>query len=75
MLSRLVRDDLVACGRAKRGSAALEFTVQFVVGALWSIIVWWAAARSGPTPDELNELFHRLALPGLDAISRQNIAW
>jgi len=75
MLSRLVREDLVACGCAKQGSAALEVAVQFVVGALCSLIAWWAATRSRLTPDELNEMFRRLVFRGLDSSLGRRVAY
>ncbi len=68
-------EDLVACGCAKQGSAALEVAVQFVVGALCSLIAWWAATRSRLTPDELNEMFRRLVFRGLDSSLGRRVAY
>lgn len=66
MLAGLVREDLLARPGQKAGAAALELAVQYVVGALWSTIIWWMEAGKPLPPDELNFLFQRLAFPGLD---------
>ena len=65
MLVELVRDDLTK-RRAQRHASALELAVQYVVGALWSIIVWWMSNGQRLAPVEINALFQRLAFPGLD---------
>ena len=65
MLITLVRDDL-AKRRGQGDISARELAIQYVVGALWSIIVWWMAGGMHLPPVVINALFQRLALPGLD---------
>ena len=69
MLVELVRDDLAQRRGLRRDqppAPALELAVQYVVGALWSIVVWWMASGQRLPPAEINALFQRLAFPGLD---------
>jgi AcrR family transcriptional regulator len=42
-----------------------EIRVQFVVGALMSIVSWWLDFDAALAPAEVNRLFLELALPGL----------
>ena len=64
MLQDLVREDL----KSRAGSAAgvpLELATQYVVGALWSTIAWWLERDPELPPEAVNEVFQRLAFPGL----------
>ncbi len=66
MLSDLVREDL-ADRRGQMGDArAVELAEHYVVGALWSITVWWMAGGMRLEPAAINALFQRLTFPGLD---------
>lgn len=44
--------------------------IQYVVGALWSTIVWWLDHGQGMSPAEVDARFRRLALPALTAARR-----
>lgn len=66
MLNGLVRDDLANRRGQSDQRAAVELAVQYVVGALWSTIVWWMGNGMRLSPVEINALFQRLAFPGLD---------
>ena len=66
MLAELVREELASWPGARRSSRALEVAVQFVSGALWSLMVWWIASRARLSADEVNTHFRRLAFQGLD---------
>jgi AcrR family transcriptional regulator len=66
MLNGLVRDDLAHRRGQPNQGAAVELAVQYVVGALWSITVWWMESGMRLSPLEINALFQRLAFPGLD---------
>lgn len=66
MLAGLVRDDLASRRGDKIDPASLELAVHYVVGALWSTIVWWLDAGKLVPACEVNALFQRLAFPGLD---------
>lgn len=64
MLRDLVRDDLARL-RPRIAKASLELGTQFVVGALWSVMVWWLNNPIPLPPAEVNDLFQRLTFPGL----------
>ena len=66
MLNALVRDDLASRQLRLEHPSAMELAVQYVVGALWSVIVWWMESGMRLSPVEINSLFQRLAFPGLD---------
>lgn len=66
MLNGLVREDLTSRRGQAEEAAAVELAVHYVVGALWSIIVWWMESGTRLSAAEINALFQRLAFPGLD---------
>jgi AcrR family transcriptional regulator len=66
MLSDLVRQDLRR-QRCRLGEPELELGTQFVVGVLWSTIVWWMSRGSAESPAEIDRIFRQLTLPGLVA--------
>jgi AcrR family transcriptional regulator len=66
MLDELIREDLLSRPGARRGSRGLEVAVQFVTGAMWSLVSWWIVTRARLSADELHGHFERLALQGLD---------
>jgi AcrR family transcriptional regulator len=66
MLSDLVRQDLQR-QRPQLPSPALELGTLFVVGVLWSTIVWWMSRTPAESPAEIDRIFRQLTLPGLAA--------
>jgi len=66
MLTGLVRDDLAHRRGQSHDASSIDLAVQYVVGALWSIIVWWMESGMRLSPEDINTLFQRLAFPGLD---------
>jgi len=66
MLNGLVREDLMQRQGQPESGSAVELAVQYVVGALWSVIVWWMESGMHMSPHDINALFQRLAFPGLD---------
>lgn len=66
LLADLVRYDI-----AKRALAAGESAippaavVQFVTGALISIMSWWVDEKQSYTPAQVDQIFRQLTLPGL----------
>jgi AcrR family transcriptional regulator len=66
MLDGLVREDLANRRGQGAQAAAVELAVHYVIGALWSIIVWWVESGMRLPPAEINAIFQRLAFPGLD---------
>lgn len=68
MLAELVREDLQSRPAARRSARTADVTVQYLSGALWSLMVWWLVSRARWTADELNAQFRRLALQGVDGV-------
>jgi AcrR family transcriptional regulator len=66
MLSDLVREDLRR-RHSRLAEPLLELGTQFVVGVLWSTIVWWMGRDSAESPAEIDRIFRQLTLPGLAA--------
>jgi AcrR family transcriptional regulator len=67
----LVRDDIKAiAGGREQKSAPTEAIVQFVTGGLFGLAMLWASGRLSLSVDEVNSLFRRLAMPGLEASLR-----
>lgn len=66
MLNGLVHEDLANRKGQSTQAGAVELAVHYVVGALWSTIVWWMGSGMRLSPIEINALFQRLAFPGLD---------
>ncbi len=66
MLRELVRDEVTT--RAKPTDAE-TLTIEFVVGALWSTVVWWMDSGSPISPSEIDAHFRQLMLAALDARS------
>ncbi|MEO8673487.1 MAG: TetR/AcrR family transcriptional regulator [Tahibacter sp.] len=65
MLRGLVREDLIASSPAGLRGDALDLATQFVVAALWSVVVWWMQTPTPLPPETINALFQRLTFPGL----------
>jgi AcrR family transcriptional regulator len=62
MLAGLVREEL----SSRSGEENVDETaVQFVVGGLWGLMMWWAREPQ-LTPDEVSDAFQRLATPVLE---------
>jgi AcrR family transcriptional regulator len=66
MLCHLVREDLRGKAGSRHTSKQMEAAVQFLVGALWSLAVWWISTRSTIRADDLDAQFHRLADPSIE---------
>jgi AcrR family transcriptional regulator len=66
MLADLVREDLKSCKSAGQKTISTDLAVQYVVGALWSVLTWWMDYRVPLSPEDMNSIFRRLTLPGLD---------
>jgi len=66
MLADLVRNDLKSFDPARIGSdIPRNVMIQFIVGALMSVITWWLDERSKSSPSEANAIFRRLTLPAI----------
>jgi len=41
----------------------------FLAGALWSLLMWWLAAGRPYPPEQINKMFHTLAMSGIAAVT------
>jgi AcrR family transcriptional regulator len=64
MLRTLVRDEISSRARP---TDVESLTIEFIVGALWSSIVWWMDAGCTLPPAEIDGHFRQLVLPALEA--------
>lgn len=67
MLADLVREDLKSRKSAGQNTVSIDLAVQYVVGALWSVLTWWMDYRIPLPPEEMNKIFRQVTFPGLDA--------
>src|SRR6266516_1028054 len=66
LLADLVRNDLKTLSPNERSSELpRNAVIQFVVGALMSVITWWLDERSKLSPAEADAIFRRLTLPAI----------
>jgi hypothetical protein len=67
LLSDLVKPDVVLKGRRRRNSVEVEMTIQYVVGALLSVVVWWLDRDIKLSPEEMNVAFRNMVLPAIQS--------
>ena len=67
MLTEFVQAEITTRHVPTPGEA---LAIQYVVGALWSTIVWWMDHGQALSPAEVNQRFQQLTFPGLDALQR-----
>lgn len=66
VLTDLVREDLRAVKIAHRAqNVPPEALVQFIVGAIMSVLTWWVDAPAEHPPAEVDAIFRKLALAAL----------
>jgi AcrR family transcriptional regulator len=49
-----------------------EAVVQYVVGALWSLLNWWLTTDTPTSPEDADRIFQMLVTPGIRAATRDN---
>jgi AcrR family transcriptional regulator len=68
LLVDLVRDDVRATvGRAEGQAVPREALTQFIAGALIGLLMWWLSEKKPLSPESMNELFRRVAIPAVRA--------
>lgn len=68
LLSDLVRQELAEMmPRTRRQDVPRSALVQFVVGALMSILTWWLERKTALTPAQVDSVFRRLTIPAIEA--------
>ena len=71
LLTDLVRDDLAALAPpGEDDKLPRSALVQFVVGALVSMLLWWVERDPPPPAEAVDTMFRRLALPAIAAALR-----
>jgi AcrR family transcriptional regulator len=63
IIADLFRADLAA---REPDSPSREFAVQYLVGTYVAVMTWWLDNGAKATPQEMDALFRRMALQGLD---------
>lgn len=66
MLAQMVRTDLKGRRGIKGGEPRLEIAVHSITGSLMALMEWWMEHPGVISPQELNSMFLRLCLPGLN---------
>ncbi len=65
----LLRDDVRAIvARNKAGAVPPEAAVQFLAGGLFGMMKLWAEGKLRGSAEEVNAVFHKLALPSVKAL-------
>ena len=66
MLSRKIEQALTAICVGKRApSIPLAVVAQYLAGAFLNLLKWWLEAEMPYTPEQMDEMFQQLALPGV----------
>jgi AcrR family transcriptional regulator len=65
IVADLVDADLGALAFA-RTPAERNLAVQYIAGAFVAVMTWWVSRGAKATPDEVNAIFHRLVMQGLE---------
>ena len=72
MFADMIRIDIAPWFNSQTSDDSFEAAVQFVVGAMTSMITWWMEHKTRLSAEELNSAFLQLALSGLKSLSRQS---
>ncbi len=65
VLAELIRPELSQSRRQKRD---VELAVQYLVGGIMSTVTWWLDYNVSFSPEEVDQAFRRVTLPGLRAV-------
>ncbi len=69
MVATLVQQDMGASSRlGKKAVLSFDAVVAFVVGAFLALVFWWLESAAQLPAEEVDGIFRRLALPGVDAV-------
>jgi AcrR family transcriptional regulator len=67
LLAELVKPDVVFKDARRRNSVEAEMTVQYVVGALMSVAIWWLDRDIKLSPEEMDHAFRNMVLPSIQS--------
>jgi hypothetical protein len=66
LLSRNIEHSLAAARAGKEQPALpLDVVAQYLAGAFVNLLKWWLEADARYTPEEMEEIFQKLAMPGV----------
>lgn len=65
MLRALIRDDVARAAVTPGDVLQVDLTTEFLVGALWSTIVWWMTNAPSMSAGEVDRAFRQNALRGV----------
>ncbi len=51
----------------KQPPVPIELTTHWIVSSLLSLMIWWLENNMPCTPEEIDEIFRRLTMPGIEA--------
>ena len=69
LLSKNIEQNLASTLSEKRYSAVpLEVVSQYLAGAFLNLLKWWLEAEMPYSPEQMDEMFQHLAMPGVRAI-------
>jgi AcrR family transcriptional regulator len=66
ILAERFRADLKSAPAGPEG-VSREFAVQYLVGAYVAVLTWWLDGGANSSPEDMDALFRRMALAGIDA--------
>jgi AcrR family transcriptional regulator len=69
LLAGLVKPDVVLKDGRRRNSVEAEMAVQYVVGALMSVVIWWLDRDIKLSPEEMDHAFRNMVLPAIQSIA------
>jgi AcrR family transcriptional regulator len=67
MLRELIRDDLESRPGPPGSRPPTELMTEYIVGALWSTVVWWMTSETALPSEEVDRVFRDLVFTGLPA--------
>jgi hypothetical protein len=68
-LGRMIEQTLISTSEGKRPrSIPLPVVASYLAGAFLNLLKWWVKAGMPYSPEEMDAIFRRLALPGVMAI-------
>lgn len=65
MLRDMIRDDLTSRGGPPGAAPPTELVAEFIVGALWSTVVWWMTTDTAMPAEAVDRVFRDLVFTGL----------
>jgi AcrR family transcriptional regulator len=73
LLSKNIEQSLAPAWSGKRSpSVPLAVVSQYLAGAFLNLLKWWLESEMPYSPEEMDEMFRQLALPGVWAIVGEN---